>query len=251
MLQVVHRVLCAGACALTVLAATAADAAPINYGDFVATSVMYLDVTESSATDDTPMFGPPTVTADTLDFDPFGFAATANNGDIDLTDGQLNYTLMALPGAGVRSMLLRESGDYSLMGNGTDATLISAGVSARVDILEVDGVALDEPIGVFVSTQFSADLVANPGMVQPWKLSLLVDFASALFARDIRFDLGVTKAEVVIDNQLLAISEPGTAAFIAKKDFKLLPEIEGDPIPEPASLALLTLGGLLLRHPRR
>ena len=39
-------------------------AAPINYGDFPGTSVTFLDVTEDSATDPTPLFGAPALAGD-------------------------------------------------------------------------------------------------------------------------------------------------------------------------------------------
>ena len=52
------------------------SAAPINYGNFNGTNVMYLGVTEDSSTDPTPLFGPPTVTNDSLSFNPVSFGAT-------------------------------------------------------------------------------------------------------------------------------------------------------------------------------
>jgi hypothetical protein len=53
------------------------------------------------------------------------------------------------------------------------------------------------------------------------------------------FTLGATKAEVVLNNSLVAISEPGSVAFIAKKDFVIgvVPEV----VPEPSTLGLMGL----------
>ena len=63
------------------------------------------------------------------------------------------------------------------------------------------------------------------------------------------FALGVTKAEVVIDDSLFAISQPSSVAFIAKKNFVIDTSTEPfDPadIPEPTTmvLSLAALGGL-------
>jgi hypothetical protein len=52
------------------------------------------------------------------------------------------------------------------------------------------------------------------------------------------FIVGATKAEVVINNQLVAISEPASVAFIAKKDFVIgiVPDL--GTVPEPGTLAM-------------
>lgn len=225
------------------LAATTAQAASINYGDFSDIppgAVMYQDVTESSGTDAVPLFGAPSITEDTLDFDPKGFVAFAGSGGSDITDGQLNFSIETFPGTGISSMLFREGGDYSLLGTGSAATMIAGGISVRVEIIEVDGVALPSPIDVLASASFTANLVGSPTALSPWSNVLFVDFGPAL--ANIPHNLGVTKANVVLDDLLAAISEPLSTALIAKKDFTIIPTIEGNPIPEPASLALFTLG---------
>ena len=84
--------------ALTILLTlcASADATSINYGDFGGSTVMYLDVIEMANTlgDEAPLYGTPTLFGDKLDFDPAGFAATATDGSLDFTDGQLNFTLI-------------------------------------------------------------------------------------------------------------------------------------------------------------
>ena len=71
-------------------------AAPINYGNFSGANVNFLQVTEDSATDPTPLFGPPTVAGDGMTFSPTAaFSANASSGSIDLTDGKLNTTIQA------------------------------------------------------------------------------------------------------------------------------------------------------------
>jgi hypothetical protein len=53
---------------------------------------------------------------------------------------------------------------------------------------------------------------------------------TALFGPNAR----ATRVDIVIDNTLTAISEPGTIAFIAKKEFF----VDHDIVPEPSTLGL-------------
>src|SRR5687767_14410645 len=80
---------------LVLTASTLCSAATISYGNFgPVNGVMFNDVKESSGTDDVPLYGPPDVFPTGMDFDPTSFVATANGGDEDITDGQLNFTVM-------------------------------------------------------------------------------------------------------------------------------------------------------------
>src|SRR3954447_22415759 len=83
--------LCATAALAALLLAKPALSAPINYGNFAGATVTYTQVTEdaNSAGDNPPLFGPPTVSGDSIDFDPVGFNAANANGGADLTDGNL------------------------------------------------------------------------------------------------------------------------------------------------------------------
>lgn len=243
--------------ALLAGASSSSLAAPVQYGDFVGSSAMYLDVTESSGTDPVPpgRFGPPSVSGDDLDFDPTEFVASATDDLSDVTNVQLNFDVMAkeangVVAGGLTSILLSESGDFSLLGSGTELTSVAAGVSMDVDILEVDGSPIT-PISVFASSSINRDLATDgPVVLAPWNNGLLVEFAPVLSANGVDFEFGVTKAEIVIDDQLIAISEPDSVAFIAKKDFTLEPDVFLNPafVPEPATaLLLLTALGLAAR----
>ena len=101
---------------------TSADAASINYGTFNVPSagIMFQNVTESSGTDAVPMYGPPDPFVVGLDFDPANFVSTSSAGAADITDGQLNFTIMGLANVngavGVTSVSLSEAGDYTLAG---------------------------------------------------------------------------------------------------------------------------------------
>jgi len=218
-----------------------AAAASINYGDFddiPPGTVMFLGVTEGSGTDPVPLFGSPLVLGNMLDFDPSGFAASTGGGGADITDGQLNFQVMSIPGSSIDQITIDESGDFSLFGAGTAATQVAFGLFMQLTILEVDG-ALISPFDVIVSAEGSFDLVTNPGLSQPWDLSLMADLDQELIDEGIAFELGVTKADVVLDDTLIAISEAASAAFIAKKAFRIAV------VPEPATLILGLLGVLL------
>ena len=113
------------------LSATALNAASINYGNFniPAAGIMFQQVTESSGTDAVPQYGPPDPFVVGLDFDPTNFTSSSSNGSADISDGQLNFTIMGLvaPGGyvGVTGINLFEAGDYSIAGAGTAATSVT------------------------------------------------------------------------------------------------------------------------------
>jgi len=215
---------------------TSVIAAPINYGDFNGTTVMYLDVTESSATDTVPLFGPPNINGDTLDFDPFEFSVVSTGGGVEIMDVQLNFDLVGA--GGIDSLLIQEGGDFSLIGTGTSSTSVTAAVSVRIEIYEVDGAPIT-PIIVSANNSIARNLVSDGTVtLESWGNGVLVDFASLLIANNIDSQVGVTGAEIVINDQLIATSESGSGSFIAKKDFK----IGVNPVPVPAAVWLFGSG---------
>lgn len=240
-------------CLYALSVASPAFAAPILYGDFddfPPGVVVYTEVREDSATDDIPLYGPPEAIVNRLDFDPTAFGAYAGGPGInsDTTDGQLNFMIDPLPGTGVTSFLVSESGSFSLFGPGGAGTAVGYGVLVEVSILEIDGVSLGTPIDFTVNTSGSMDLTAGMAIASPWSLSLPVTFAPYIPANSF-----VTLAEVVVNNTLVATSEAGSTAFIDKKDFFIDPTGDLDPdnvIPEPtaAVLAGLALAGFAARR---
>jgi len=250
------------AIALVCLAlSSVSQAAHINYGDFTGTSVMYTDVTESSGTDPVPLYGPPTIAGNLLDFDPTTFSANAGGGGVDFTDGQLNFGIMGVPGAPITKILIREGGDYTLAGVGP-ATLLGYGIGLRVTVTEIDGIAV-VPFDVVGAASGTFSLPGDAGINVPWDLELEFNLGVALvlqagldFGTD--FTLGVTKAEVSIDDTLFAISRPASVALIAKKNFVINTDtdpLDPNDIPEPTAMALALLAccglGLSSRRNRR
>lgn len=248
------------AAALLLAGQAAPTHAAILYGDFSDIppgSVMYTDVTESSTSDPVPppRYGAPDVSIDLMDFDPTSFGATATgaNPSADLMEGQLNFGFETIPGKGLKSLAISEGGDFTLFGSGTSVSAVSAGLFVRVDITEVNGVLLSQPIVVIGSSMFTADLANSPGMNQPWGNTLLVDFGPALL--NAGFDPLVDRAtagEAVVNNSLVAVSEfnPSTVSQVVKKDFKVIPQVT-NAVPEPGSIALLGLAGLAMIQRRR
>lgn len=236
---------CALAFALVGLVSAAAQAASINYGNFgpIPPGVVFEGVTESSGTDPVPLYGPPTPFAVGLDFDPIGFVATTANGGADLTDGQMNFTVSGnvnLPNVvGVDAISLFEAGDYTLAGFGTPATSVFAGAILRATVTHINGLpVLGGPINLIpvnASVGFSLPGVA---IAQPWGLGLFLDVGAQLAGLGYGPNDRATKVEVAINNSLVATSQPGTIAFIAKKDFRI--SIVPDPgqVPEPTAVAL-------------
>jgi len=226
--------------ALSGLISTTVQAASINYGNFgpVAPGIVFQQVTESSATDPTPLFGRPTAFSAGLDFDPLSFAATSAGGGADITDGQLNFTV-ATGMKGVDAISLFEAGDYTLAGIGAQATSVFAGASIRATVTEVDNV----PVAPFNLTTVNGSFGESlPGtvIVQPWSLGLVLNVDAQMAGLGFPPTSVATKLEVVIDNVLVAISEPGSAAFIAKKEF-IIDIVSLDVVPEPGTFALAGL----------
>jgi len=243
------------ACFVMLAASTAAQAAPINYGDFDGATVMYLDVTEdaNSAGDDPPLFGAPTISGDSLDFDPVGFSASAAGAaGNDITDGNLQFDIVAKPGKYLTNVQFSEAGDTTLAGFGTDATFTSVTAMLFLDIEEVDGVPLNSPINVIASMVFTpssgdyglgTDGGGGPIFSSAWSGSVTVDLLQTLTDNNVPFVNGATKVSFNLDNTLTALSEAGTSALIAKKDLDGLTVTAN--VPEPSTVALAILGVLV------
>jgi hypothetical protein len=229
-----------------------ADAAPINYGNYSGTNVNFENVTEDSATDPTPLYGAPTVSGDALVFSPtaeFSARSTLGAPAVDITDGKLNVTFTSKGSTPLGQLVISEQGDRTLIGalpTSNAGQSIGAAVFVTVLVSEVNGVSV-APYTV------SGNLVFTPK--SSWSLASGDAATAATFTGTLTLDLGnATKATLAADNTLVAFSDASSISFIAKKQFEIgfIPPV-GNPVPEPASLAVVGLGvlPLLLKRRRR
>ncbi|MEE9405478.1 MAG: PEP-CTERM sorting domain-containing protein [Algisphaera sp.] len=224
--------------------ASPALAADILYGDFAGTTVNYGNVRE----DVQGLFGTPTISGDSLSFTPLEFTAESIDGGIDFTDGTLAFNVMpTTAGHAISGLTLEESGAFDLVGSGTDATRVAIAVVFSINVLEVDNAPyVGASQVIHGSTIFEANLIDSPGLGQAWQASAYLDIAALANAQhDITGK--ITKAAVVLDNKLLAISESGTLAFIDKKNVDAVIIT----IPEPTTVAIIGLGSLCFVARRR
>ena len=235
--------------AIGFLAVPSLIAAPINHGDFMGDDVTYLQVTEDSNSGDTPpLFGVPVVSGNSLDFNPIGFSAFASGlGGVDITEGNLSFTIDAKPGQAIQNIKFVEFGDTTLAGLGNDNTTTMVTTDVFIDIIEVDNVGID-PVklqAMLVFTPSGGSFVqgtdggGGPIFNSQWMGMLLVDIDQELVNANVNFDLGATRVKVDLDNTLVAVSQLGTSSRIAKKDHVIITTN----IPEPATcvLALFSL----------
>ncbi|MCO5051082.1 MAG: hypothetical protein M9920_02115 [Verrucomicrobiae bacterium] len=232
-----------------VVGPTSSKAATYSYGDFFGSSVIFQGVTESSITDVGPLFGAPILAGDTLDFNPQNFAAFSQGGGVDLTDGQLNFLIKATEGNSISQLRFYEAGDFSLAGTGTGNTKVAVATSFFFDILSVDGISIN-PISLTASMVFAPnangqfDLISNSGIGLFWSGGINFDINAALDANSISYTSGATEVRVNLDNTLLAMSESGSVAYIAKKGFDGMGFTVS--VPEPSSMTIALLGMLAL-----
>jgi PEP-CTERM motif len=246
-------------------------ASSINYGNFNGSTVMYTDVTESSAKP-LPLYGAPTLVGDSLFFSPQQFFAESNGNvpPIDSTDGQLTFKAMAKAGNAITGINFDEAGAFDVTGfaGTTDATMASVIVVGYVSVLEIDGnsniVPYPIPIGLsFAFTPFGGSTVVtnqwkfltNGDDSGSWAGSQSMNITQTLVNAGYQLETGATKIAVNLDNRLRAKSETTGYAYIDKKLFLEIATSTpvNPPVPEPAAAVLMGIGllGLILRRGSR
>jgi hypothetical protein len=252
--------------------------AQINYGTHMGTHVTYVDVTEDSGADEPlPLFGAPTVTGNSIDFNPVGFDAASTDGGSDITDSNLVFMVEAKSGSRLSSLVFSEAGDTTMAGSVTPGSMTTATAvfaTGVLDIHEVDFVGINH-ISVPFSLTFTpsggtyflgTDGGGGPVFHTQWSGSVNLDIDAILVANGfilppgpIDPEGGATKISIDLDNTLVAVSQDGTSSVISKKDFggitirtNVRTEPGGEPeIPEPAAFVLAGLAFLGLAAQRR
>jgi hypothetical protein len=267
--------------ALLTLLAQPSLAAQINYGSHMGTHITFVNVTEDSgASEAIGLFGAPTVTGNSMDFNPTGFDATATGVASDITDSNLVFMVTAKSGSRIRSITLSESGDTTLAGNVTPGSMDTASAvfgSGVLDIHEVDFSGINHISVPFSFTYnpsggtyfLGTDGGGGPIFNTQWNGSVTLDVEAILIANGFTItpgvidpDNGATKISIDLDDTLIAVAQQGTTSLISKKDFSArairanVPSEPGggvEPVPEPGTLALaaFTALGLLVAYRRR
>jgi len=220
-----------------VLCTVAVQAAPIPW---TTPSGNTNDFTFNNGNTDNQLFvpagGDPVVTATGLLFFPSGFAAQSANGIAQITRDTLRFDIHVKPNKQLAAFSINEFGDYSILGTGVQ-TAVKAFGAVFLTNLDTGDVRSDSLITVPAALSGATGVTSGQGQ---WTGSELIANIPA----------GWKNIRVVLNNELHAGSDQGTSSFIEKK--VVTPGIEINIIlPEPASLSMLALGGLLISRRRR
>ena len=175
---------------------------------------------------DNGLYGDPTIMgSSTFVFYPEDFRAESADGGTDTVFDQLVFDLSFHEGFCLSGLKVTEYGDYGVLGDGVsvDATGVVSFENLLTSQVISETIVMDQSFPV---TSGSAN----------WKGVGEIS------------DLICTNARISISNELIAISSSGSTAYIQKKVAGSAIAIEI--IPEPATMCLLGLGGLLLRRRR-
>ena len=231
---------------LGLVLASSAHAVTTNYGSRTGDTVTFNNIVEDSP--DGGAFGSPTISGNTLDFDPTGVGAFDSGGGVSLFDGLVSFEIVADLGSAINNLEFTETGDYTLSGTGTSATAAVIDAPVLVDILALDGVDLiGGPIKftanmVFTPSGGTYNLIDDPGNGIFWSGEMLVDLDQAI--ADAGESGQATRVNVVFENSLSATSESFSTARIQSKDIDTFAITVN--VPEPTALVLLAMALLVL-----
>jgi hypothetical protein len=169
------------------------------------------------------LFGDPMlVGGNTLVFFPSNFRAESIDGQTGFVSDSLEFELIAHPGFSFQSISITEYGDYGILGDGR------VQVSGELSLENLD---TDESLNNGLAATPAMPVISGQGTWQAWT-QLDID------------PLDWTRIKITLQNDLLAVSGFGSAAWIEKKVLGQTVAIQI--IPEPATIATLSIGAILI-----
>jgi PEP-CTERM motif len=264
------------ACAAVLAVATVSQAAINHYGTLAGPNVMYLgagnppdpggileSTTEIPGPDPATLFGPPSISGDTLAFTPVNFKISISGGAFELQDGRLSMSVMSVnPTTGNLTSLSLSEGGAWVVGGGTGNYAAASLVVNQLSITQINGVSVNPinvplTVGSFTDTQTtglpgSVAVLSTAGGITfssigtgqtsggSWNGTETFNISAALAQAG--FTGRVTKLALDLDNTLSGQTTPNGLSFIDKKFFNI--STTNVPVPEPSTIVLGLLGGL-------
>ncbi len=166
---------------------------------------------------------------DDLWFTDINFDVAADSGDPNVTKTDvMEVDLIAHTGQTIKGLELHLWGDYDIGGDATNSVSATFGVAGTAA----------HPDSPFAREEFVFGAAGDSGGAQYWDDS--VSLSSLAFAAP-----PLTQLHVVIDGETIAISDGNGGTASIHTSFAQL-SMTVITVPEPASLAMLALGGLAL-----
>ncbi len=167
------------------------------------------------------LFGDPTlIGGNTFAFFPSNFRAESVDGLADSVYDRLEFELTAHSGFSFHNIAITEYGDYGIWDNG------QVQVSGGLTITNLD------TTDILTATIDSDLLTPVTGDVLPWQGWTQLNIGQPNW----------THIKITFENGLFALSDEGSAAFIEKKVLGNAITLQVIPVPEPATVALLSIG---------
>lgn len=250
-------ILCAAA--IAIFCALPARADEFSYGDFKGTQFTFTNVSEANA-GATALFRSPSVSGNSLDFNPLSYSASTSNGGTGAAIGNLSFGIVVPKKnsvARISNVILNEFGSTTLTGNvapGSQATASAVFANGVLDIHRVDFEGINH-ISVPFSFTFNpsggtfflgTDGGGGPLFNTSFTGSVTIPVSAILVANGFDASQGATDLSITLSNELHTISELGTSAYMSTLDFGVVAQN-----PEPAGFSFLAVAALALLRRRR